>query len=133
MPLAAFRRSVVLAAMLAITVLPAFAAERQPFDTEAFRKAQASGAPILVDIAAPWCPTCQKQKPIIEKLAQDPRFKALRIFQVDFDTQKDAVRELNARNQSTLIAFSGNRETGRSVGDTNPQSIETLIASSLAK
>jgi thioredoxin 1 len=133
MPLAILRRSAVVAAMLALTALPAFAAEKQPFEAEAFRKAQASGAPILVDIAAPWCPTCQKQKPIIEKIAQDPRFKTLKIFQVDFDTQKDVVRQLNARSQSTLIAFSGSTETARSVGDTNPQSIETLIGSSLKK
>jgi thioredoxin 1 len=133
MPLAILRRSAIVAAMLALTALPASAAEKQPFEAEAFRKAQASGAAILVDIAAPWCPTCQKQKPIIEKIAQDPRFKALKIFQVDFDTQKDVVRQLNARSQSTLIAFSGSTETARSVGDTNPQSIETLIGSSLRK
>lgn len=133
MTLSMFRRSAIAAAMSALAVLPALAADKQRFDAEAFRKAQESGAPILVDIAAPWCPTCQAQKPIIEKIAQDPRFKALKIFQVDFDTQKDAVRQLNARNQSTLIAFNGSKETARSVGDTNAKSIEALISSSLAR
>lgn len=133
MTLVQFRRSMIATAMFALAAVPALAAEKQPFQAEAFRKAQESGAPILVDIAAPWCPTCQAQKPIIEKIVQDPRFKALKIFQVDFDTQKDAVRQLNARNQSTLIAFSGGKETARSVGDTNAKSIEALIGSSLAK
>lgn len=127
------RRSMIATAMVALAAIPALAAEKQPFQAEAFRKAQESGAPILVDIAAPWCPTCQKQKPIIEAIAQDPRFKALKIFQVDFDTQKDVVRQLDVRNQSTLIAFNGGKETGRSVGDTNAKSIEALVSSSLAK
>ena len=47
---------------------------------------------------------------------------------VDFDSQKDAVRRFGAPMQSTLIAFKGGRETGRSVGDTNPQSIAALLA-----
>lgn len=127
------RRAVLATALLLLASFGAQAADRRPFEIEAFRKAQASGAPILVDIAAPWCPTCQAQKPIIEKLVDGERFRALQIFHVDFDSQKDVVRQLNARNQSTLIAFNGAKETARSVGDTNPRSIEALIASSLVK
>ncbi len=53
------------------------------------------------------------------------------LFKIDFDTQKDAVRALKATSQSTLIAYKGETETGRTVGDTNPASIAALLDSAL--
>ena len=53
------------------------------------------------------------------------------MFKIDFDTQKDDVRALKAIQQSTLIAFKGETERARSVGDTNPESIATLVKSAL--
>ena len=41
---------------------------RSVYSAEAFKAAQASGSPILVEIHADWCPTCKAQKPIIDKL-----------------------------------------------------------------
>lgn len=111
----------------------ASAAQIVPFEMAAFEKAQADGKPIVVDVAAPWCPTCAAQKPIIEKLAADPAHADMQIFHVSFDDQKDVVRALNAQMQSTLIAFDGTKETGRSVGDTNPESISALFASTSGK
>src|SRR3546814_13500821 len=91
------------------------------------------GARILVDISASWCPTCKAQKPIIDSLADQPANKDLVIFAVDFDSQKPIVRQLGAQSQSTLIAFKGKTETGRSVGDTDPSSIAALVRSNLAR
>ena len=53
------------------------------------------------------------------------------MFKVDFDTQKNDVRALKANSQSTLIAYNGAAEKGRTVGDTNPASIATLVDSAL--
>jgi hypothetical protein len=50
---------------------------------------------------------------------------------VDFDDQKDAVKSFGVRTQSTLIAFKGDKETGRSVGDTNRSSIAALLDKTL--
>jgi hypothetical protein len=57
----------------------------------------------------------------------DPAFKDLTLYQVDFDSQKDVVRSLGARMQSTLIAFHGTTEVGRSTGDTDATSIKALL------
>lgn len=111
--------------------LRAYAGESVPFTQAAFEKAQKSGRPILVEVSAPWCPICKAQKPILAKLAADPRFKDLQIFDVDFDTRKDVLRQLNARMQSTLIAFKGDKEVGRSVGETQPEWIEGLVEKTL--
>ena len=105
----------------------ALAAEHYTFDAGAFAAAQKAGRAILVDVSAPWCPTCQVQKPILEGLLSKPELKNLVVFEVDFDSRKDVLRALNVRSQSTLIVYKGAAEMGRSVGDTNPASIAALL------
>ena len=127
------RRTILIAAAALGTaeLAPAFAASQQAFDGKAFAEAQKAGKPILVAIHATWCPTCKAQNPILSKLMAEPRFKDLVYFVVDFDSQKDAVKYFGARVQSTLIAFKGATETGRSVGDTDPSSIAALLNKAL--
>ena len=111
--------------------LPASAEEWKPFDAAAFAEAQKEGKSILVDIFAVWCPVCRAQNPILVQLIREPKYKDLVVFKVDFDNQKDDVRALKAQNQSTLIVFRGETETGRSVGDTNKDSIAALLDKAL--
>jgi len=124
--------ALVAAALAALGLLsPAAANTAVPFTAEAFKAAQASGSPILIEIHADWCPTCKAQKPILDKLTADPRFKDLKIFRVDFDSMKPQVKEFGANMQSTLIVFKGATERGRSVGDTTEASIAALLDKSL--
>ena len=127
------RRSVLFTAVAAGTALvaPAYATETKAFDPASFDAAQQAGKPILVAIHASWCPTCKAQRPILSDLMAEPKFKDLVYFVVDFDTQKDAVRFFGARMQSTLIAFKGTTETGRSVGETERSSITALLNKAL--
>ncbi|CAA7625109.1 thioredoxin family protein [Magnetospirillum sp. UT-4] len=97
----------------------------QPFDKQAFMQAQEAGAPILLHIHAPWCPTCKAQEPIVGMLEKENH--ALKVFRVDFDGQKDVVKELKVSSQSTLIAFSGKTETSRSTGVTDPAKIRAMV------
>ena len=120
-----------LAAALALSVSAASAAEMMKFDAAGFDAATAAGKTILVDVSAPWCPTCKAQKPIIDQLGAAPEYKDLVVFEVDFDTQADALKKFKVRSQSTLIAFKGAAETGRSVGDTKKDSIAALLKSAL--
>ena len=127
------RRSFVLAAIAAnaAPIALAFATETRTFDAVSFAATQKAGKPILVAIHASWCPTCAAQRPILSELMAEPKFKDLIYFVVDFDTQKDAVKFFGARMQSTLIAFKGVTETGRSVGDTERSSIAALLNKTL--
>lgn len=111
--------------------LGALAGDRKIFDEKTFAEAQAHGKSILVDISAPWCPTCNAQKPIIEKLSAEPQYQGLTIFEVDFDTRKDVLRKFGAQTQSTLIVFKGDKETGRSVGSTDADAIDALLHKAL--
>ena len=125
----------VLVALAGTAMLPvgsaAFATERTPFEDKAFAAAQTAGKSILVEISAPWCPVCKAQAPILSKLDAEPRFHNMVKFNIDFDSQKDLLRRFNVQKQSTLIAFKGSQETGRSTGDTNPTSIEALLSKTI--
>jgi thiol-disulfide isomerase/thioredoxin len=125
------RRTFGIAALTAILVKPAFAQSEVPFSRAAFEAAQKEGKSILVEIHASWCPTCKAQKPIIDSLLGMPKFKDLVTFRMDFDAQASEVRTMGAQSQSTLVVFKGSKEVGRSVGDTNPASIEQLLAAGI--
>lgn len=116
---------------LAMTAATLFAAERHPFDAAKFQGAVEAGNPVLVHVTAPWCGECKKQKPIVAKLSELPEFSSLQIFDVDFDTQKGALRLLKVQKQSTLIVYKMKTEQGRAVGITRPEKIEALLRKAL--
>lgn len=120
------------AAMLATAGI-ANAIEVAPFQASAFETAKAEGKSVVVDVTASWCSTCRAQTKIIDTLAAKPEFKDVLVLTLDYDKQKDEMRSLGAQNRSTLIAFRGASETGRSVADTNPASVEQLFASTLGQ
>jgi thiol-disulfide isomerase/thioredoxin len=123
--------AVLIVGAVLLAAAPASAFQTKPFDAASFKAAQSAGEPLLVDVFAPWCPTCKAQQQVLDQLKDKPEFAKLTIFKVDFDNQPDVVRDFGARSQSTLIAYKGATETGRSAGDTNPASIETLLGSTL--
>jgi thiol-disulfide isomerase/thioredoxin len=128
------RRVLIVFAMMAAGLLglqQARAAEVMKYTPEAFAEAQAAGMPIVVHIAAKWCPTCAAQRPILEKIEQEAAYNNVRVLLVDFDTQKDVVRAMGATMQSTLVVFHGTKEMARTVGDTNAQSIAATVRRSL--
>jgi hypothetical protein len=49
------------------------------------------------------------------------------VLTVDFDSNKAALKTFKVNMQSTFVAFKGASEVGRSVGDTTPSGIESLI------
>ncbi|MBE1158794.1 thioredoxin family protein [Dyella sp. 7MK23] len=103
----------------------------QPFSMAALKAAQTAGKPILVDAYASWCPTCRKQAPTIDAMAKDPAFDKLLILRLDYDNQTAEKQALGIVQQSTLIVFRGNKETGREIGLVEPDQIRTLAKSAL--
>jgi hypothetical protein len=107
----------------------ATAGEFQRYSNETFKKLQSEGKPILVEINADWCPICAKQRPIVDRLTEGASLKDIQILVVSFDGQKAVVRSFGATMQSTLIAYRGDKETGRLVGETDPLTIQKLLES----
>lgn len=67
----------------------------------------------------------------MDAVAADPRLREGVLFTVDFDSQKDVLRQLQVRSQSTLIAFRGAEERGRATGITDPEAIRALLLRAL--
>ena len=108
----------------------AWAGEGRPFDAQAFAAAQAANKPILLEIDAPWCPICAKQRPILADLEKTPELADLVVFEIDFDSQKDLLRQFGVQMQSTLVVFHGKSEKGRSTGATDAGAIKALLLKS---
>lgn len=117
--------------VVAVTASLAMAGEIKPYSQQEFDQLTAEGKPVLLDISATWCPTCKQQKPIIESLMKQPAYKDVTALMIDFDANKPTLKKFKVTSQSTLVAFKGAKEVGRSVGDTNPDGIEGLIKKSV--
>jgi thioredoxin 1 len=115
--------------LLAFSVFGAFpdsSYAAQPFDSAKFEAAQKDGKPILVEVTAPWCPTCKAQKPTLQSVETER--PDLVVFDIDFDTKKELLQRFGVRAQSTLIVFKGGTEINRSTGVTDPAKIRAQIA-----
>jgi thiol-disulfide isomerase/thioredoxin len=107
------------------------AAEIQTYSKQAFADAQNGGKPIVVFVTASWCPNCRKQQPVVDTMAKDASFADAVVFVIDYDADKQALRDLDVRMQSTLIAYKGKTERMRSTAVTDPVAIRKLFQSAL--
>lgn len=119
-------KTVILLALASIASL-AMAGDIKPFNQAEFDRLAQEGKPVVLDVSATWCPTCKAQKPIVEGLMKQPAYKDVTLMSIDFDSAKPTLKKFKVTMQSTLVAFKGGKEAGRSVGDTSPEGIEGLI------
>lgn len=116
-------------AFLAVAIsVPAQAAEFRKFDRAAFVAEQANGRPILVDVAAWWCPVCASQNRTIKRMVTAHEYDKLVIFRIDYDGQKPEWRSFGVAKQATLIGFRGRQEVGRIAFRTDKAEIASLLA-----
>ncbi|MBI5494864.1 MAG: thioredoxin family protein [Deltaproteobacteria bacterium] len=101
------------------------------FDTAGFDALQKNGQPVVVLVAADWCPTCRAQDTALKDILAEPEFASLTLLRLDFDGQRDMARSLKANSQSTLIVFKAGKEMGRTVGDADPQRLAALLRRAL--
>ena len=98
-----------------------------PYSAERFDALTGTGKPVVVAVHASWCPTCKAQQPIQSELMKSDPFKNYTMLVVDFDTDHDALQRFHVVKQSTMIVFKGKTEVGRSIGDTQPESMKALM------
>ena len=109
----------------------ALAGEVKPFTQQDFDTLTQAGKPVVLDISAPWCPTCKAQAPIVDALTKDPAYKDVTLLTIDFDSSKPTLKTFKVSQQSTLIAFKGDKEVARSTGDTTQAGLESLVKKSV--
>lgn len=114
---------------LAAFILPfiAFSNGVKNFNPELYQQLKSSNKSFLMAVHADWCPTCTTQQKIFDVLLKDEKLQNVIVLRVDFDKEKSLLKELKINTQSTLIAFQGKDELGRSVGDTKEQNIKALL------
>lgn len=123
------RNVIVAAAIVVASAVSAFGADRYRYSDAAFEAAQDRGRPILVHVVASWCNTCKAQRPVLSSLYDKREYRDLAVFEVDYDSQKDAVRKFGAREQSAVITYNGREETSRSYGETEEDDLDESIRS----
>lgn len=87
---------------------------------------ESKGKSAVIAVYADWCPTCKSQDKVLIDLMKDPQYKNVAFYQVNFDTQKDLLKTLKVRSQSTIIVFKDGKETARGTGDTKESTITKL-------
>lgn len=65
------------------------------------------------------------------KLSKQKAYAGITHFRVNYDTQKDVMKQFGARDRSTLIMFKGAKEVGRVVWQTEELIIEELLEKGL--
>jgi thiol:disulfide interchange protein len=101
-----------IAAPAVFMAAPALAFEVIPYAKSAAEAAIASGKPVLLEVYASWCPTCQAQHEAVLSMKDEAAYRNFAVFQIDFDGQKDVVKALKVP-RSTLILYKGGKEITR--------------------
>lgn len=109
---------VVVVILVALLSQFSLGAEKQPFTQAAFDQLQAENKVVLVDIFADWCSTCAKQQKVIQSYLEKHPDRELHILEVDFDKQKDVVKQFRAPRQSTLLLYKGTEQFWYAVAET---------------
>ncbi|MFW6084814.1 MAG: thioredoxin family protein [Gemmatimonadota bacterium] len=89
----------------------------EPFTPERFAALQEEDALILLDVWADWCPVCAQQQEILARYRETRPDVPLHTLVIDFDDQKEYVREFDAPRQSTLILYQGEERIWFSVAE----------------
>ena len=119
------------AVVFVLAPVAVFAGEWRGYEPAAFADAQQAGDTIFVAVHADWCPSCRAQRPTLANVIDDAAFKDAVAFVVDFDTEREFLRQHEVRYQTTLIVFKGATETGRSLGEQDPERIRALFETGL--
>ena len=124
-------RSIVSALLLMTTLSGLSTAGEMPFDPVHYEAMRNSGKPFAVVFHADWCPTCRAQAPVLKELTQSPEFMGVTLFVANFDTEKVLKRSLGISKQSTIVVFKNGKETARSTGDTQYDTLTEILRSAI--
>ena len=97
------------------------ALDSEAFSDDRFEALQAEDALVLIDVWAPWCPTCRRQREILAAFQTAHPEVDFTILDVSYDDDKDLVRRFRAPRQSTLLLYRGSEQIWFSVAETREE------------
>ena len=101
------------------------------YDAADFMMAQKKGKTIVVDVYADWCPTCRAQAPILNELRVEKQSSNVLFVKVNYDEEKDFLRQHRIPRQSTVLVFKGMEEIERSIAQTDRSALRGVVLSAL--
>ena len=93
--------------------------------------AQTKQGVVLVDFFATWCPPCRQQGPIVEKVAEQLRGRAV-VGKLDVDLAPETARKFRIDGIPALIVFRNGELVKQFVGVTEADELVAAIMSALA-
>ena len=106
--------------------LSASAVEKKTnFSEEIFKKAKDSGKTIVVNSYETWCGTCSKQTKILNQAKRE--FNDIVFLSYEQSKNKDIAKKLNIKFRTTIVVYKGHNEIGRIVGQTDKETIYSVI------
>ena len=118
------------AGVLMTCAMASHALDIQPYDPARLQALQQQGKPVALDFHADWCSTCKAQDKVLNQLKAEPGLD-ITVLRVDYDKEKDLRKAYKIRYQSTIVVFRGDKETGRILGDTDPDKIRAGLKTAL--
>jgi hypothetical protein len=64
---------------------------------------------------------------VLKDLSQSPELKSLTLYIANFDTEKALKKSLGVTQQSTIVVFKNGKESARSTGATQHDSLAALL------
>ena len=100
--------------------LPSLAKAPEPFLNASLEEAQKNNRYVLIHFYADWCPSCQAQKKILNKvMVTDDDLRKVTFLVVPYDEDLSTRKFFAVDRQSTLIVLKGKRELAREAGTTD--------------
>ncbi len=122
-----FRRLALAVALAVFAAGEAAAAEVQEFNDQEFLRAQQSGQRMLVVVRSPWKPGSRDLDDTLYRLAADPAYDDVTVFEVDFDRRRDVLHRLNLAHDRIVVAYRGAMERGRLTGLIDEMELRHLL------
>lgn len=103
----------------------------QPISAADLADIEKQGKSAVISTHADWCSTCKTQDKVLAVFMKDPEYKNVVFYQVDYDNQKDLLKTLKVRTQSTIIVYKSGKEVARATGDTKEAALSKLTRQAL--
>ena len=97
------------------------------FTNDIFEKSQLEGKTVVIHSWNKTCSTCAKQVKILDEAKQD--FKNVIFLSFEQTKDKNIAKFLNIDYWTTIVVYKNNKETSRSIGQTNKEKIYFQINS----
>lgn len=98
----------------------------QPITAAELADIEKQGKSAVISVHADWCSTCKAQDKVLAVFMKDPAYKNVTFYQLEYDTQKDLLKTLKVRTQSTIIVYKNGKEVARATGDTKEAALSKL-------